>query len=272
MFGIDDALIAAGISSIPGIFGMFNRHKGPAEGMEGDYDEMIRRLSEMMGPYMNEGKGADERLRGEYEGNLGYSGKIKSAIDQMLGLGGDVTGKYKEMSDNPNAITNRIGEGYKESPGYKWQLGQELGAADRAASAGGMLGSPEHQQRAQTIAQGLSSEDYNNYLNRGLNIYTHGLEGEKGLYNQGFGGAENKYEQGLSGEEGISNRGYNANTDLMNKIKDLLEQKEGIKFGNREFGRQSFGQGVGSVAETFGDYFKNKKLYEELGNFLKNRM
>src|ERR1700677_2968465 len=48
----------------------------------------------------------------------------------------------KSLLENPNELQDKIGAGYKESPGYRFQVEEATKAAERAASAGGYLGTP----------------------------------------------------------------------------------------------------------------------------------
>lgn len=86
---------------------------------------------------------------------------------------------------NPNFINN-FGKSFQQSPGYQFNLNQQLDAANRAAAAGGYTGTPMAQQNSQQVASGLANQDYYNWLNHGLGAMQTGLAGEQGLYNTGF--------------------------------------------------------------------------------------
>lgn len=91
---------------------------------------------------------------------------------------------YGDMMD-PNAFLKNIGSGYQASPGYEWQKSQGLSGVENAAAAGGMLGSPQHQQQAATLTTGLANQDFYNYLQQALGVYGQGLQGKQGLYDTG---------------------------------------------------------------------------------------
>lgn len=110
---------------------------------------------------------------------------------------------YGEDMNDPNAIIKRLGSGYQESPGYQFRLKQGEGAINNANAAGGMLGSPQHEQQAGELAGNLANADYEQYLNHAL-----------GLYGQGEAGAEN-----------LANRGYGASTDLASSLGNALTSK-----------------------------------------------
>jgi len=96
----------------------------------------------------------------------------------------DLQNQYKDLLGGD--VYNRLGQGYKESPGYRFKLEQALGASNNAAAAGGMLGTPMHQYNAQETAHGLADQDFNNYLQNQMGLYGLGLQGEQGLNQMGF--------------------------------------------------------------------------------------
>lgn len=95
--------------------------------------------------------------------------------------------QYGNLLGNPGNVLNQIGQGYQKSPGYDFELKQALGAAGRAAAAGGLAGSPSHEFQNMEIAQGLANKDYNNWLSNALGLYGQGLAGQQGLYQTGYG-------------------------------------------------------------------------------------
>jgi hypothetical protein len=97
-------------------------------------------------------------------------------------------GAYGEMLD-PNALIKKIGTGYQESPGYQFQKQQGLDAATNAAASGGMLGTPQHQQQAATMAGNLANQDFYSYLERALGQYGQGAQGEQHLSDIGGEGS-----------------------------------------------------------------------------------
>jgi hypothetical protein len=88
---------------------------------------------------------------------------------------------YGEMVHDPSGVMSRLGGGYKESPGYEFELGQALKAGGQAAAAGGMAGSPMQQEEAEQTATGFASKDYNQYLQDAMRLYMGGAQGYSGL-------------------------------------------------------------------------------------------
>lgn len=89
--------------------------------------------------------------------------------------------QFNELLNSPGGMVNRIGQGFQQSPGFKFALNQALQGAGHAAAAGGMAGSPMHEQQNMEIATQLGNQDYYNWLNKSLGLYGMGLEGERGL-------------------------------------------------------------------------------------------
>jgi len=100
---------------------------------------------------------------------------------------GPLMQQYTGLAQDPGAALRRIGAGYTQSPGYQFEVGQQLGAANRAAAAGGDLGTAGHQEEMMKLAQNQASQDYGNYMNRALGLYGQGLSGMGGLEQQGYG-------------------------------------------------------------------------------------
>jgi len=93
--------------------------------------------------------------------------------------------QYAKLISDPGARLNEIGSSYHQSPGFQFALNQALGGAGRAAAAGGMAGSPQHEQQNMQLASDIGNQDYYNYLNKALGLYGQGLEGNQNLANQG---------------------------------------------------------------------------------------
>lgn len=152
--------IAGGLGSIAGgIAGLFgNKNKNPADAA----NNYLSQIPESIRPYFQPFIDAGNRARPQLQNN------------------------YDQLLNNPNAIYNKLGEGYQQSPGYQFKLQQALAGANNAQAAGGMLGTPQHQQVNMGVANGIASQDYNDYLNQVKSLYGMGLQGEQGLNNQGF--------------------------------------------------------------------------------------
>lgn len=94
--------------------------------------------------------------------------------------------QYGQLVNDPGGFIDRMGAGYKESPGFKYNVQEATRAANQAAAAGGMLGTPAEQAALAKRVSGMASQDYNDYLNHVLGAYGQGLSGYGHLEDQGF--------------------------------------------------------------------------------------
>lgn len=97
----------------------------------------------------------------------------------------------EQLVNNPGGMVNKMGAGFQQSPGYQFQVDQATGAANRAASAGGMLGTPSEQQSIAGTVNGLANQDYYNYLNHAQGMYGMGLQGMGDMAHQGLSATNN---------------------------------------------------------------------------------
>lgn len=105
-------------------------------------------------------------------------GQTKPYYQPYMDTGGKALNDYyNKMGQNPTDVYNNLGKGYKESPGYKFQLQQAMNAGNSANAAGGMLGTPQHQQQNMELAQDVASKDYENYMNHVLGLNTEQTKG-----------------------------------------------------------------------------------------------
>jgi len=163
-------------SALGGLYGLFGGGgKNPADTANQYLNQIPGQSAPYYKPYQDAGAGA-----------------LKSLQDQ-----------YPDLLSG--GVQNKLGESYKESPGYKFAMQQAMNAAGNAASSGGMLGTPMNQQQSMEMAQGVASKDYDNYMKNQIGLYGEGLHGQQGLNEQG----------------------YNANmgmADLLNNIKAMQAQ------------------------------------------------
>jgi hypothetical protein len=95
--------------------------------------------------------------------------------------------QYNQLM-NGNFINN-MGKNFQQSPGLQFQIGQATNAANRAAAAGGTLGTPAEQQNLANVTGGLANQDYYNWLDHAMGAYGQGLQGEQGLAGMGLNAA-----------------------------------------------------------------------------------
>jgi len=155
------------------------------------------------------------------DSGMPYLNKIPGAMDPYYrpyinagqGAMGTLQDQYGQMLNDPGGLNARLGAGYKQSPGYQFQLSQALMAGDNSAAAGGMAGSNMHQQNNMSVANGLASQDYNNYMNRMTGLYGEGIKGEQGINDMGYN-ASNELGQSVgnmyNSEANLASQGTNS--------------------------------------------------------------
>jgi len=161
----------------------------------------------------------DRNLPNPANSAMPYLNQIPGELNQYMspyisagqGALGQLQGQYGQLINNPAAITNKIGATYQSSPGYNFQVNQALGAANRAAAAGGMLGTPMEQQNIAGTVNQLANQDYGQYMNRELGLY----------------GA------GLSGLGNINQMGFGASSDLSNSLADYLMSQGNLAYAGQ---------------------------------------
>lgn len=118
------------------------------------------------------------------------SGQANQYLDPYIQSGkGAIPGlqeQYSQLLSDPGALLNRLGGVYQQAPGLQFAIQQALQGAGHAAGAGGMAGSPQHEQQNMGLASNLASQDYNNWIGNALGLYGAGLQGQQGLYSGGL--------------------------------------------------------------------------------------
>lgn len=181
-----------------GLFGGGNSWTNPADAAMPYLDQIKGQMSKYLDPYFNAGK---------------------SALDMTQG-------QYGKLINDPTFMMNQIGKGYQASPGYQWQVGQATNAANNAAQAGGMVGSPQEQQELAGTVNGLANQDYYNYLNQALG----------------------QYQQGLGGMQDISHMGLNAGTSMAENLAQMLMSMANMSYAGAQNSNMHGGGGIISKA------------------------
>lgn len=158
-----------------------------------------------------------------------YSPYINAGLGELPSL----QSNYGALTSNPGGFINSMGKSFQQSPGYQFQTSQALGAANRAAAAGGMVGSPQEQQNIAGVTNSLANQDYYNYLNHSMNAYGMGLQGEQGLYNTGF----------------------EASNDLASSLAQSLMSQANLNYAGQINQNQQMGGGLGFAASSAGSFF-----------------
>jgi hypothetical protein len=273
-FGIGSALGGIGAGAGGMLMGGGNN---PYDAAKGSFAQIPGQISPYFNPYINAGQSALPQLQGQFSGMMGnYPGlqnqfntmqgqypALQNQYNAMQGQYGGVQNQYNDLMNNPAAKYNSIAGGYQSSPGYNWNLSQGMNAADNAAAAGGMQGSPQHQQQAATMASGLASQDFQNYLNHAMGLYNTGLQGNQNMFSTGLQGNQNIFSTGLqgnqgllntglSGMQGINNQGYQASDTLAGSLANNLMNQGNLAFSGAASQNQNKGTQMGDIMGGLG--------------------
>jgi len=170
-------------------------YKNPADEASKYYDQIAGKTGQYFDPYNQAGQSQIPGLQEQYG---------------------------KGMND-PGGLLNEIGGSYKQSPGLNFAIQQALMGGNNAAAAGGMAGSPQHQQQNMGLATNLASQDYNDWLQQATGIYGNAMTGSQGMANQGQQAGSNQAnmiaqslaQQGTNAYSGQQNKNQN-NSDFWN--------------------------------------------------------
>jgi hypothetical protein len=164
------------------------------------YQDLSPVLSSLIGniaggkAYHNPGTAANRYLSKIPETITPYYQPYIDAGQRSLGTFED---QLNSLVNNPESLLQSLGSTYQSSPGYNWNVKQATNAANQAAAAGGMIGSPQEQLELSNNIMGLANQDYYNYINQALGLYGTGLSGLGSLNTQGFQ-ASNELAQSLA--------------------------------------------------------------------------
>lgn len=190
--------LAAGAGGMAGagLGAMFADWKNPADAAMGSMDQIPGQLNKYLQPY----------------------------IDQGQSQYGNLNNQYGQLMNDPGGRLNQIGQGYHQSPGFQFALQQALQGGNHAAAAGGMAGSPQHEQQNMTMATNLANQDYNQWMQNALGMYGKGLSGSQSIYDTGA-------KTGISMGEDMSS--YLANkAKLQYEGQNAENEHEGGMWGN----------------------------------------
>lgn len=152
MLGSLGSVLTGGLSMLPGLFG------NPADDAMGYLNKIGDTARQQYEPYQQQGQEA--------------YGQMSPALGQM--------------SSDPSGYINKMMGGYQQSPQFKNSLQEALRAAQNTAAAGGMVGSGQDQLGESRLADYMSQNDMQNYLNNVMGAQKTGLQGEQNVYGQGY--------------------------------------------------------------------------------------
>jgi|SRR5579872_2212836 hypothetical protein len=116
-------------------------------------------------------------------------------MDAGTGAMTSLQGQYNDLINDPGGKYNQIGQSFHQSPGFDFAMQQALQGSGHAAAAGGMAGSPEHEQQNQQLATNLANQDYYNYMSGATGMYNQGLHGQQDMMHQGYQATQSLTDQ-----------------------------------------------------------------------------
>lgn len=181
----------AGLASFFG--GMFGNSGGPYQDASNTLNQYAQQAQGYQNPFYNAGVGAI------------------NPYQQMI-----------QRMSNPQDFYRNIMSGYSQSPGAQYQQQQGMRAAQNFGSANGLSGSTPLMQQAQQNAQGISSQDQQQYLQNILGINNQAMGGYQNLMQGGQGAANNltnMYGQLGGAQAGLAyGQGQGKNNDFMSML------------------------------------------------------
>lgn len=205
-----------------GLYNTFFPGKDPYSKALKTFGKIPGEISPNYQPYIQAGQNALGQLQGQF-GNL-------------ANMQPDLMNQFSQLTNDPNAILNRLGSGYQQSPGFKFQMEQGQNAINNAAAAGGMAGTPQHQQQAGTLANNLANQDFMQYLQNALGLFGTGLQGKSSLYGAGLSGLQNL--TGLGAESG---------NQFSRALIDNLSNQGALQYAQQANRNQNKSQGIGDI-------------------------
>lgn len=201
-----------------GLFGTGGSGSGNQDPGMGYLNQIAPMLHQEYDPWINNGMAQAGALNG-YVQQGQQAGQDLSYYNNMgQKAGNSLYPQLNNMVNNPSGVMNNIGSTFQQSPGYQWQVNQSLGAANRAAAAGGMAGSMAEQQNIADTTGQLANQDYYNYLNHGLGVYNQGIQGLQNMYGTGVGTAEDQYNTGAQ----VGTNMYDTGATMANELAQNL--------------------------------------------------
>lgn len=117
-----------------------------------------------------------------------YNPRIKAGENSLATL----IAEYQKMRETPDFLQNQLSANWAPSQYAQTQMKWLTNAMNNNAAATGMLGSA---YAANTMGQGLQdilSQDQNKYIDRGMDVYGTGINGEEGINDMGYSAMMNK--------------------------------------------------------------------------------
>jgi hypothetical protein len=164
----------------------------------------------------------------------------QKALGNMQNVGQWLLPQMQSLISNPAGFMNQMGSQFQQSPGYQYNVQQSTNAANQAAAAGGMVGSPAEQQSLAQDISGMANQDYYNYLDHILKIYSGGMKGLGGM---------GKFAENIYGT------GFNASNELAQSLANALMSQARMQMAGTMGSNESTGGLIGGLTSAVGSLF-----------------
>ncbi len=159
-------------------------------------------------------------------------------IDRGNNASNSLNEQFMKMMSDPQGFLAQMQSGYKTSDAYKNKSEELQKGMGAAAAAGGLAGTPYHQQQYGEEADKLLSGDMQQYLDNVMGINKTGLSGEQDFANKGFDATKALTDllggtlgsKSTLGFEGVKSQNQNQNA-FINALMQALSQGAGGAFG-----------------------------------------
>lgn len=169
------------------------------------------------------------------QNSIGALDEAAGAYSPWASAGGDALGMYTDALGLNGAEGNARATGaFQTGPGYQFAVDEGMRAAERAASASGMLGSGNLFDELARRGQGYANQEYGSWLDRLNGVSGQGLtaaSGQAGAYAQKAGIYDDNASDRVAIAGGVTQGEIGFNNDLA-KIKEQREQAKGSFFGS----------------------------------------
>lgn len=221
-----------------GLAGLFG-DGGKSSKSRGGFDMGIpAMMAPYFQPYIAAGARSLPGLEAQFQGATNILPFLMGQYGQLTGGLPGLQEQYGQLMQDPSGMLAKMGAGYQESPGYKRSKYEAEQSALNAAAAGGMAGSPMHQQYAADISEQLANRDYENYLSRVLGLYVQGLGGAQQLGQLGLGMGMGLEQEGLETGLGLGKIGAGAAIGFGEDIGSYLAQQQMMNFMKEQAGKK----------------------------------
>jgi hypothetical protein len=171
--------------------------------------------------------------------------------------------QYSRNINDPNAVQNQIASGFQYSPYQKFMLDNMTQRMNYNSANTGMLGTTQANQSLMDDLMKMTGQFQDTYIDRGMNSYNRGLQGNEFLQQQGMqgmGAQDNLYEQQAAARLKEKMAKEDANSSMWGNILGMAGAAAGAYFGGPMGAKmgsqmgQSMAGGSGSAGDSMGGY------------------